>query len=81
MSEWMLADTIKLLPQWHSTPMLTKPILLALPFRQTAVIGWYFGGLIHEYRMDGSPSEVEPTHWMPLPKLPKHHKRTHKAQP
>lgn len=68
--EWLKADTIRLLPQWHSDAMNIKPILIVLEERGYPVVGWYFGGLLNEFRMDGSPSKQFPTHWAPMPPKP-----------
>jgi len=68
--EWLTASKIDRHPEWHSTPMKIKPLLIALDFRSTATIGWYFGEPLNQWRMEGSPSEMDPTHWMPLPELP-----------
>lgn len=37
MSDWIPAERIALLPQWHSAEMRTKPLLLALPFHEHAL--------------------------------------------
>ena len=71
---WLKDTDIKLLPQWHSDAMCFRLVLLAMKDRRhypTAVIGYYLGGLIQEWRIAGSPSRQEPTHWMPLPTLPR----------
>lgn len=53
------------------------PLLLAFvgdPFfrdNEYATMGYFLGGLIKEWRIDGSPSNFHPTHWMPVPKIPK----------
>lgn len=56
----------------NSVTGYTKMLLLAVPGCQTAVRGWYYGGLLNEFRMDGCPQLVHPTHWMPMPALPDH---------
>jgi hypothetical protein len=67
---WMPAVVIGNYPQYHSTAMDTKMMLLAIPERDDAVRGWYLGGLIQEFRMEGSPSTFNPTYWMPIPEMP-----------
>ena len=63
--------------EYHSNAMEYKPLLLAfddekeLRDRKHGVMGYYFGGLLNEWRIDGSPSEFHPTHWMPCPLTPK----------
>jgi len=57
--------------KYHSDAMNLKPMLLAIHGREHPVIGWYFGGHLKEWRMEGSPSDQNPTHFMPLPQLPK----------
>jgi len=49
---------------------ITKMLLLCVDFQPSPVRGWYYGGLLNEFRMEGSPSTVKPTHWMPLPEKP-----------
>lgn len=49
---------------------ITKMLLLVVRENDTPVRGWYYGGLLNEFRMDGCPSEVEPLYWMPMPKRP-----------
>ena len=76
---WLKDTDIKLLPQWHSDAMCFRFVLLAMKDRRhypTAVIGYYLGGLIQEWRIAGSPSRQEPTHWMPLPGLPRIKKKS-----
>jgi hypothetical protein len=46
---------------------ITKMLLLCVERHDTPVRGWYYGGLLNEFRMEGSPQAVYPTHWMPLP--------------
>lgn len=58
-------------PELHSSAMEIKRVLLAIPDREVAVIGWYLGGLIQEWRQEGSPSTARPLFFMPLPPLPK----------
>lgn len=36
----------------------------------TVLIGWYIGGLVQEWRTDGSPGNATICRWMPLPKFP-----------
>ena len=67
---WFSVETIHLMKKWHSEAMNIKPLLLAIPGQGRAVIGWYLGGDLQEWRMEGTNSEQKPTHWMPLPKLP-----------
>ncbi len=67
---WIKSDQIALLPHCHSTAMEMKPLLLAIPGRAHAREGYYFGGLMQEWREGGSPSEAHPTHWMPMPVAP-----------
>jgi hypothetical protein len=53
----------------QSSPEKIIPLLLAIPaYSEYAVIGWYFGGLINEWRMNNSPSRQHPRYWMPCPK-------------
>lgn len=71
--EWLEADDIKLLPQWHSDAMNIRTLLVAMPERNyypQATLGYFIGGLVNEWRVVGSPSKQHPTHWMPLPELP-----------
>ena len=56
-------------PELLSTPMEIKPILLCIPGQSSAVRGWFFGGLVNKFFMEGSPTPQNPTHWMPLPEL------------
>jgi hypothetical protein len=68
---WILANEIGLYTRWHSTALKIKRLLIVLPEIEGPVrIGWYFGGKMNIWRMDGSPSDVKPTHWMALPKPP-----------
>lgn len=67
---WFSPATIKLMKKYHSDAMNIKPLLLVVPRQPHAVIGWYFGGLINDWRMAGSPTPVEPKLWMPLPEAP-----------
>ena len=68
---WKVAEAIKDFPDLHSDPMNIKPLLLAIPADHARpVIGWYYGGIINVFRMDGSPSDQYPTHWTTLPELP-----------
>jgi hypothetical protein len=61
--------------EYHSTAMIRIPLLLAFEPRgpedrrqdEWPVVGCYIGGLVQEWRRDGSPSAWEPTHWMPMP--------------
>jgi len=54
----------------NSTTGITKMLLLVVEENETPVRGWYYGGLLNEFRMDGSPSAVKPRYWMPMPKRP-----------
>jgi hypothetical protein len=68
---WIPAHAV---PTGHyvSTTMDIVLILLAIPStHKQPVMGWFFGGRINQYRADGSPSQAHPTHWRPLPELPK----------
>ena len=64
--------------KYHSDAMTYIPLLLAfddekeLRERKHAVMGMFIGGLLMEWRIDGSPSSFHPTHWMPCPLTPKH---------
>lgn len=49
---------------------ITKMLLLVVDCNDTPVRGWYYGGLLKEFRMEGSPSTVKPLYWMPLPQRP-----------
>ena len=62
-------------PELHSSAMEFKQLLLAIPRSKYARMGWFLGGLIQEFREDGSPSEAKPTHWMPMPVLPGEHEK------
>ena len=57
-------------PELQSTPLKIKMLLLAIPGRDAAVRGWFMGGLVNEFYMEGSPSQWHPTHWMPMPAVP-----------
>ena len=54
----------------QSDAMTVHMLLLAIPRRTTARAGWFLGGLINEFREEGSPSTALPTHWMVMPPLP-----------
>ena len=76
MSVWSDAEHIGWFPKMHSTSCKIKLLLVALPKEQRrhyphATLGYYLGGRINEWRLVGSPSRWEPTHWMPLPELPR----------
>jgi len=58
-------------PELQSTPMKVKMLLLAIEGREQAVRGWFMGGLVNEFYMEGSPSQWKPTHWMPIPEMPR----------
>jgi hypothetical protein len=66
--------------KYHSSAMEHVPLLLAfddekdLRDRKYGVMGYFLGGLLMEWRIDGSPSDFHPTHWMPCPLTPKHRK-------
>ncbi len=49
----------------------TKMLLLCVDSQPTPVRGWYYGGLLNEFRMEFCNNAVQPTHWAPLPKKPK----------
>jgi len=71
---WNSPGSIALYPELHSEAMKITRLLLAMPrygeHPPTIAIGWYFGGLMNVFRVDGSPSDQHPTHWMMLPELP-----------
>ncbi len=71
---WNKASSIKLFPKIHSEAMNIHRLLLAMPrygdHPPSVTIGWYFGGLMNVWRIDGSPSDQHPTHWMLIPELP-----------
>lgn len=54
----------------HSTPMQVKMLLLAIEGREQPVRGYFMGGLVNEFYMEGSPSQWKPTHWMRMPDMP-----------
>jgi hypothetical protein len=64
--------------KYQSTVMNRIPLLIAFEPRgpedrrhdEWPVVGCYIGGLVQEWRRDGSPSACEPTHWMPMPSNP-----------
>jgi hypothetical protein len=72
--EWMNAETIALLPQWHSDAQTTKPILLAFKPRAghptRVCLGRFVAGLIWEFYCEGSPSSCKPDAWTSVPLAP-----------
>jgi len=54
----------------QSTPMQVKMLLLAIEGREQPVRGYFMGGLVNEFYMEGSPSQWKPTHWMRMPDMP-----------
>lgn len=73
MSHWYEEKLIRnqFFRKHQSDPMNIKPLLLVLPGRKYPVRGWYFGGIVNQWRSDDSPCDQKPTHWMPFPELPK----------
>jgi len=71
---WKKVKSIVAYPELHSQAMNITRLLLAMPrygeHPPSVQIGWYYGGLMNVFRVDGSPSDQHPTHWMPLPELP-----------
>lgn len=57
-------------PELQSTPMKVTMLLLAIEGREQPVRGWFMGGLVNEFYMEGSPNQWKPTHWMPMPDMP-----------
>ncbi len=54
-----------------STGMHIKYVLVYVPSDYKIWrMGWFIGGVLNEWRVEGSSSEVFPTHWCPLPPLP-----------
>lgn len=49
---------------------ITKMLLLVVEHQETPVRGWFYGGMLNEFRMEGSPSTIKPLYWMPLPERP-----------
>lgn len=47
-----------------------KMLLLVVSTNQNPVRGWYYGGLLKQFMMEGSPSEITPLFWMPMPISP-----------
>lgn len=58
----------------RSTAMEYVPLLLAftndLCHYPNPVRGHFLGGRLNVFRVDGSPSDQEPTHWMEMPPMP-----------
>jgi len=69
--EWYDPKEIVDYPELHSSAMEIKPLLIVMPHLTKPCLGWYFGGLINQWRQEGSPSEQKPTHWRPMPDMPK----------
>lgn len=70
LSPWLKPEAITELPEFHSDTMHYRQLLIVLDEREYPCVGWYLGGRIQEWRMDGSPSTMHPTHWMPMPNKP-----------
>jgi len=54
----------------NSVTGVTKMLLLCVEYNENPVRGWFYGGLLNEFRMEGCPQAIKPSHWMPLPAKP-----------
>jgi hypothetical protein len=55
----------------ESTPLEIKPVLVFVPqFYKNWVIGWFYGGNLNEWRVQGGNGNAPVTHWTYLPKTP-----------
>lgn len=68
--EWKTAS-VRPPRKYHSSSLKTIPLLLAMPDYEYAVLGYYLGGLINKFRVNGSPSIWQPLAWAPCPKAPR----------
>ena len=68
--KWNPPETIVLFPEFISDAMTNKRLLVCVPQRDDPVIGYYLGGLLQEWRIEGSNNEQKVTCWMPLPNKP-----------
>lgn len=68
--DWVEADRIEECEELFSTALHIIPLLLAIPdVYKYPRIGWYIANL-KEFRVEGSPSQWQPTHFRALPALP-----------
>lgn len=67
---WLTPDKIHEYPQLHSSAADMRPLLIVLDRYDTPQIGYYYAGLLNEWRLFGSPSEWTPEYWMPMPAMP-----------
>ena len=64
MSKWISVK--ERLPKL-STPLELHRVVVWDSFRGYWLVGWYFGGHLNEWRVDGSPSKQDGiTHWMEI---------------
>lgn len=69
--KWIVAKHTVPSVQLQSNSAEMIPLLLVMPGYKHPVIGFYFGSLLEQFRLQGSNSEVHPTHWMKMPELPR----------